>query len=55
MFNCCRYIKGDVKVWDIENEEDFVFQFLNILFIINEEVEEGIIINYVIMVLIFTK
>lgn len=48
MLNCCRYTKGDVKVWDIENEEDFVLQPSNTSLIINEEA--GTITNYVTMV-----
>lgn len=55
MHNCCRYTKGDVKVWDIENEEDFVLQPSNTSLIINEEAEEGTITNYVTMVSTSTK
>lgn len=49
-FVAAGYTKGDVKVWDIENEEEFVLQPSNTSLIINEEAEEGTITNYVTMV-----
>ncbi|XP_061198077.1 F-box/WD repeat-containing protein 8-like [Saccostrea echinata] len=41
------YTKGDVKVWDLENEEDFILQPSNTSLIIDEEEEEGTITNFV--------
>ncbi|XP_022341648.2 F-box/WD repeat-containing protein 8-like [Crassostrea virginica] len=58
--SCCNivaagYTKGDVKVWDIENEEDFVLQPSNTSLIINEDADEGTITNFVTMVATSTK